>query len=164
MSRFTDALVVTPLADGNTWVLLRPFGYDIGSKGSDKVVDVETGFMTDFASIPRPFWAILPKWGKYSNAAVIHDWLYWSQELPRSVADAVMLEAMGVLRVPWYQKYPIYGAVRAFGRIAWLRNAWDRAAGFDRVDTRRGGGVKSVETTPRPGLVRRAWRHYRRRP
>jgi hypothetical protein len=28
MSRFTDALVVSPLADGKTWVILRDFGYD----------------------------------------------------------------------------------------------------------------------------------------
>src|SRR2546429_3829044 len=27
------------------------------------------------ASIPRLFWIALPKWGKYGNAAVIHDWL-----------------------------------------------------------------------------------------
>jgi len=28
MSRFTDVLVVSPLADGKTWVILRDFGYD----------------------------------------------------------------------------------------------------------------------------------------
>src|SRR5438046_10170088 len=73
MSRFTEALVVTPLADGNTWVIVRPFGYDVGREGSGDRIDVRMGFMTDFGSIPRLFWIALPKWGKYGNAAVIHD-------------------------------------------------------------------------------------------
>ena len=46
---------------------------------------------------PALFWAILPKWGKYGNAAVIHDWLYWEQGRPRPAADAILLEGMTVL-------------------------------------------------------------------
>ncbi len=71
MSRFTRALVVSPLADGKTWVLVEPFAYDVGELGSGDTIEVRRGFMTDFASIPRLFWIALPKWGKYGNAAVI---------------------------------------------------------------------------------------------
>jgi hypothetical protein len=133
MSRFTSILLVSPLADGNTWVLMRAFGYDVGAEGSGDQVDVPVGFQTDFASIPRPLWVILPKWGKYGNAAVIHDWLYWTQERPRPAADAILLEAMAVLAVGTITRYGIYWAVRLFGWLAWLRNHADRAAGYDRV-------------------------------
>ena len=95
MSRFTDILLVSPLADGKTWVIMRNFAYEVGTEGSGDVIDVTIGFQTDFATIPRPFWVILPKWGRYGNASVIHDWLYWTQARPRREADAIFLEAMG---------------------------------------------------------------------
>jgi len=61
MSLFTSPLLVSPLSDGRTWVLMRVFGYDVGTEGSGDNIDVSIGFQTDFASIPRPFWVILPK-------------------------------------------------------------------------------------------------------
>ena len=133
MSRFTDILLVSPLADGRTWVIMREFGYDVGAEGSADRITVPVGFQTDFASIPRPFWAILPKWGKYGNASVIHDWLYWDQRRPRPAADAIFLEGMQVLGVTALVRYVIYAAVRLFGWLAWYRNQADRADGFDRV-------------------------------
>ncbi len=51
MSRFTDALVVTPLADGSTWVIVRAFGYDVGSEGSGDHIEVAIGFQTDFEAM-----------------------------------------------------------------------------------------------------------------
>jgi len=161
MSRFTDALVVTPLADGTTWVIVRPFGYDVGRKGSDDRIDVRVGFMTDFASIPRLFWIVLPKWGKYGNAAVVHDWLYWTQRRSRPSSDRILREGMEVLAVPGWQRLVIYWAVRAFGWLAWARNRWDREAGFDRVLPTL--PLKATEQSPRPGLVRRTWTRLRLR-
>jgi Protein of unknown function (DUF1353) len=129
MSRFTSVLLVSPLADGNTWVLMREFGYDVGAEGSVDRINVPIGFETDFASIPRLFWIVLPKWGKYGNAAVIHDWLYWSQQRSRAASDAVLLEAMGVLEVGTLVQFVIYHAVRLFGWLAWLRNQADARPG-----------------------------------
>jgi hypothetical protein len=126
MSRFTESLVVTPRPDGRTWIILSDFGYEIGSEGSSDVIDVPIGTHTDFASIPRPLWAILPRWGKYGNAAVIHDWLYWNQARSRREADEILLEAMVVLEVSAWQKYPIFWAVRIFGWIAWYQNGRKR--------------------------------------
>jgi hypothetical protein len=133
MSQFTEALVVSPLADGKTWVIVRDFGYDVGAENSGDHIGVAICFQTDFASIPRLFWAILPKWGRYGNATVVHDWLYWTQTRPRREADAILLEAMGVLGVTSLVKYAMYRAVRLFGWLAWYRNQADRASGFDRV-------------------------------
>ena len=130
MSRFTSILLVSPLADGKTWALMREFGY---IEDSGDQITAPVGFETDFASIPRIFWPFLPKWGKYGNAAVIHDWLYWEQKRPRAAADAVLLEGMVVLGVNALVRYLIYGAVRLFGWTAWYRNQADRADGYNRV-------------------------------
>ena len=153
MSRFTDSLIVSPLSDGRTWIILRPFGYDIGKVGSGNTVEVKIGFMTDFASIPRLFWIFLPRWGKYGNAAVVHDWLYWRQTRSRKESDRIMLEGMGVLRVPKWQKYPIYIAVRTMGCLAWKRNQLDRKAGFKRI--LKDFVLKSTAKSKRPSLFKR---------
>ena len=122
MSRFTESLVVTPLPDDKTWIILFDFGYEIGVEGSGNVINVPVGTHTDFASIPRPLWAIFPKWGKYGNAAVIHDWLYWDQSRSRKEADDIFLKGMEVLEVPKWKRYTIYYAVRWFGCFAWRSN------------------------------------------
>ena len=160
MSRFTDALVVSPLTDGRTWILLRPFGY-VGTEGSGDTVECMIGFMTDFASIPRLFGTVLPTWGKYGNAAVIHDWLNWSKQSPRPAADQIMLEAMGVLAVPSWQRYPIYWAVRIFGRMVWVRNAWDKEAGFESVIPTEKIKVNQLSGSPR--FFHRLVKHYMRK-
>ena len=46
-----------------------------------------TGFVTDFASIPPIFYSVLRPDGEYAYAAVIHDYLYWTQTRPREDAD-----------------------------------------------------------------------------
>ncbi len=133
MSRFTALLTVSPLSDGKSWWLRTPFGYDVGNEGSENTVEVPIGFVTDFASVPRPFWSILPKWGRYGSAAVVHDYLYWKQDRPRAEADAIFLEGMQILGVRVAVRFIIYCAVRWFGLLAWLTNRWDRQAGTDRV-------------------------------
>jgi len=164
VSRFTSELLVSPLADGKTWVLMRDFGYDVGSEGSVDRINVSIGFETDFASIPRLLWTVLPKWGKYGNAAVIHDWLYWRQERSRKAADGILLEAMVVLRVAAVTRASIYWGVRLFGWIAWMRNQADRAAGYDRVLTDL--SLKASATSRRRGslvqLTRYGWRKMHR--
>ncbi|MGH7533296.1 MAG: DUF1353 domain-containing protein [Gemmatimonadales bacterium] len=135
MSRFTEPLLVTPLADGRTWVVMRDFGYDVGAEGSGDQISVAVGFQTDFASVPRPLWWLFPCWGKYGNAAVIHDWLYWTQTRPKPEADHIFLEAMTVLGVGTFTRYSLYYAVHWFGGLAWIQNQEDRAQGFQRVQS-----------------------------
>lgn len=123
MSEFTKSLVVSPLADGRTWVLLEPFSYDVGAEGSGDTIHVPALFMTDFASVPRPFWAVFPPWGKYGNAAVIHDFGYATQTRRRAAVDAIFLEGMQVLGVGWLARHLIYWSVRAWGWAAWWADA-----------------------------------------
>jgi hypothetical protein len=130
MSRFTEPLVVTPLPDGKTWIILNEFAYEIGEEGSGNVINVPIGTYTDFASIPRTLWAVFPRWGKYGNAAVIHDWMYWDQSRSRKEADDIFLEGMEVLEVPTWKRRAIYSAVRTFGGIAWKSNQRKKAQGL----------------------------------
>ena len=128
MSSFTDELVVCFLDDGK-WSLEKEFDYHIGVKESDKIIHCPVGMITDFASIPRLFWNIMPPTGEYGKAAVIHDYLYqkqgnvcqvWQgQAFSRKECDEILLEAMGVLCVNWLTRRLIYSAVRTFGWAAW---------------------------------------------
>ena len=144
MSRFTKILTISPLPDGSSWYLRHPFGYDVGEKGSGDTVEVPVGYMTDFASVPRLFWILFPRWGKYGNAAVIHDFLYWEQSSSRRETDRIFLEAMGVLNVGTVTRYTLYGAVRAFGWLPWLLSKRRKGKGRDKVVHKE--PVKSVDS------------------
>ena len=129
MIRFGHDCALSPYEDGVTWWLYWPVVY-YGSRG---VIRVPRGFDTDFASIPGPFTNILPRWGKYGRAAIIHDWLYWTQRCSRKEADDTLLEAMYVLGVAEWQRNAIYRAVRLFGWIAWRDNARLVKEGYSRM-------------------------------
>ena len=102
-------------------------------------VEVEEGFDTDYASVPRALWGLYPPDGDYTPAAVIHDALYWHQATAeateanlelgfvrtvcRKVADRVFLEAMEALGIPAARRRVLYTAVRLFGGRAWANNA-----------------------------------------
>jgi hypothetical protein len=135
MDRFSSLLLVSPLADGKTWVLMKEFDFSVSFSDGVQTIAVQAGFQTDFASIPRPLWVLLPKWGKYGNAAVVHDWLYWVQPtgVSRSRADQALLLGMRGLQVTAWQQVLIYSGVRAFGWLAWARNRAERLAGDNRV-------------------------------
>jgi hypothetical protein len=114
--KFLTRLFLTPLADGRNWRVGRPFAYVTSWRWQ---FTVPTGFKTDLASIPRIFWNILPPFGKYTEAAVLHDWLYRTHLVPRPDADEVLLEAMELGHTGRVTRWVIYIAVRLFGWPAW---------------------------------------------
>jgi hypothetical protein len=87
-----------------------------------KNIDVPEGFITDFASVPRAFWRIVPPFGVYIPAAVAHDYLYSTGEAPRKVADMVFVLVMERLGVPRWKRWLMYRAVRMFGVAPWRRH------------------------------------------
>lgn len=132
MSVFTENLIVSPLPNGKTWVLRRDFSYDVGEENSGETIQVPAGFITDFASVPRVLWVLFPRWGKYGNAAVVHDYLYWMQqdEYRRKRADEIFLEGMrDALGVGAMKAYTLYLSVRAGGWAAWKKNKEDKQNG-----------------------------------
>lgn len=64
----------------------------------------------------------MQKMGLHSRACCVHDKLCRSQKVVRAVADAVMLEIMEYDGVPFDVRWIIYGRVRNFGWIAWIKN------------------------------------------
>ena len=98
--------------------LLADFRYEYGDRWSGQVAAVPAGFETDFASTPRFFWRIVPPAGKYTKAAVVHDWLYRSGLLSRREADRVFFLAMTDLGVPWWNRWLMWAAVRLGGAKA----------------------------------------------
>jgi len=119
VSSFTTPLHLEPLEDGRRWRLVSEFVYAVGDENSAWRITVPAGFVTDFASVPRVFWGLMPPWDQYGKAAVLHDYLYSTGSVSRLVADAVFLEAMAVLCVPRWKRVAIYSAVRWFGGLAY---------------------------------------------
>lgn len=122
---------LTPFIDGEHWVVEAPLVYTRASTGV--TYTVPEGFVTDFASIPRPLWPIYPKTGRYQLAAVVHDFLYWEQSTTRKEADQIFLEGMKESEVPTKDRSIIYSAVRGGGESAWKKNKEQRDAGQPRI-------------------------------
>lgn len=123
MSSFTTPLIISYLNDRN-WQLEENFIYytSAGEIFFQSIqVKVPNGFITNFASIPRVFWSILPPTGSYGKAAVIHDYLYATGKFSRWKADRVFREAMQILKVPNWKIFVIYWAVRLFGSLNYNR-------------------------------------------
>lgn len=85
-------------------------------------VDVPEGFKTDFASVPRIFWNIIPPTGDYAFAAVIHDYLYVTGDVKRKKADTIFLTLMKKAGVSFWKRRVMYRAVRLGGWIFWDKN------------------------------------------
>ncbi len=117
--------------DGRNWMLQ---GYLIHRFGSTPhVLIVPAGFVTDLASVPDIAEPLLPRAGEYSNAAIMHDYLYWTQSCTREQADNLMSIAMKEAGVAPWKDLLIHGAVRLGGQDAWNANRTRRASGFIRT-------------------------------
>lgn len=108
---------------GDFYRVAESFRYYLGEKYTDQWVFIPAGMLTDLASIPRIVWNILPPSGKYGPAAIVHDRLCNTLQITqagkqisisRAKADAVLGEAMEVLKVPWIKRVLISGAVRMY--------------------------------------------------
>lgn len=118
MSSFTEPLVAKKLT-GRTWEIVKAFEYHVGSEGSGEVIKIPVGFITDFASTPRFTWILFPPDGQYSQAAVVHDFLYHIKIYSRKMSDDIFKEAMKVLGVGWWKRGTMYNCVRLFGFFPW---------------------------------------------
>lgn len=119
-SHFIGHPELTQCADGRNFRVVSPFGFWTPRTG---LVSVPKGFITDLASIPRVFWNLLPPFGKYTNAAIVHDYLYRTHLCSRAMADYVIWQGMRASRVGFAVRLLIWGNVRLFGWIAWRDDA-----------------------------------------
>ena len=106
--------------DDNLWMVCMEFSYT-SDDGTRYVAPA--GLLTDLTSIPRPLWNILPPFGRYSGAAVIHDALYQAQLTTKEKADDILAEALDMANVPHLVKQLIVEGVRVGGQLAWNKHS-----------------------------------------
>ena len=131
MSSFTTSLILRFLdtKEGiKRFEVYEPFIYYIDRLGGNLKVEIPEGFCTDFASVPRIFWSVVPPIGLYGKAAVVHDYLCeknhawqvdeqgnWSYyTVSRKEADKIFLDAMKVLGVGKVKRNTMFWGVRFY--------------------------------------------------
>jgi len=114
--------VVVRQTDSRNWLLVEPLTYT----GARDRFTVPAGFDTDFASVPRAFTWLLPRYGDYTKAAILHDHLVDTGAVSRKDADGIFRRAMRELGVSVPRRFMIWAAVR-------LASAMSGATGRDWV-------------------------------
>jgi hypothetical protein len=151
VNRFGGKLVLvlldnkyTPSVRGgrSLWALHDPLTYQ--PSNDVHVITAAKGCVTDLASIPRPFWILLPPDGPWVKAAIIHDYLYATRgtgQLPKGVpgskqpvgitraqpysraeADWILRDGLKNRGVDFVRRNLIWAAVRIGGWRGWNRN------------------------------------------
>ena len=123
MSSFNDGLFLEKIGT-RTWRTTRDITNHVGALTSHWLITVPKEFETDGASVPRLLWVFFPPFGgNYDQAAVLHDYLYRTQFLclERVVADAILLEAMIVLKTGAFARWAIFIGVRAGGWVTYRK-------------------------------------------
>ncbi|HEY0243445.1 MAG TPA: DUF1353 domain-containing protein [Gemmatimonadaceae bacterium] len=127
---------VRAFAGGEHWMLQSPLILELGKNTPYRVIIVPRGFVTDFASIPKPLQmlrGLLPTTERYGTAALIHDYLYWRQDCTREQSDDIMEIAMMETGVPLLERRIIREGVRQFGQSAWDANRRARESGLVKI-------------------------------
>jgi hypothetical protein len=117
--------------DDDNWIVHRPIRY---RTADGRRFTVHPGMHTDFASTPRMFLWFLPRTGRYTKAAILHDYL-WREQVPAGQlslvqADALFRNAMAEMGVPLLRRWIMWTAVRwaaltkPGGRTGWLKQSW----------------------------------------
>lgn len=104
-------LIIKPVGR-YSWQLVQDFNIQT----SIGIITVPKGKVTDFASVPRILWGLIPPYGRYTEASVVHDYLY-SIGYNRKQADKIFYELMLKAEVNKFKAYTMFKAVRLFGWI-----------------------------------------------
>ena len=100
--------------DGARFVILDlDFRYYSALLG--RLVTVPAGFFSDGASTPHVLHWLYHPFGRYLEAAVVHDWFCVQHSVDSITAAKVFREAMAVCGVPAWRRNKMYWAVRMFG-------------------------------------------------
>ena len=114
-----DCVVMVQQMDDEEWLTRAVIQYT----GNKEPFEVPLESKTDFASVPRVFIWFLPRYGRYTKAAILHDFL-WRERAKKGLmtwrdADGVFRRAMRDLNVPFLRRWIMWAAVRWAG----LKNA-----------------------------------------
>lgn len=99
------------------WILHEPIFVQL-SNGHDLMIG--TGYLTDFASVPRFLWSFISPIGQVNLPSIIHDFLYTEHIYNRKFADEEFLKWMDFLAPHYrFKNRLMYYAVRIFGQGRW---------------------------------------------
>jgi hypothetical protein len=96
------------------WSLLEALNY----QGERDLFKVPAGFVTDFASVPGLFTWLVPRYGRFTKAAILHDFLCDEAKegrFIRSQADGIFRRVMRELCVGFIRRWVTTGAVKECG-------------------------------------------------
>ena len=117
---FDSVLVVRRTSD-QLWEVVEPLVY----RGRRDTFVVPDGFLTDFASVPRVVVWLIPRFGRYTPAAVLHDWLVTAGLITGVVssrdADGLFRRVLQELGVPPVRRWLMWCGVRWGALVAPLR-------------------------------------------
>jgi hypothetical protein len=124
---FRNELILKPSHCGHKFEIASPFIIYINGI----TLTIPDGFWTDLASIPRFLHSILSPLEEHIRASVLHDYLYYKQELnfepiTRAFADKCFLDGMKTCGTDKIKRYTMYYAVRSFGWMPWNKYKNDR--------------------------------------
>lgn len=102
-----SGLVVEEL-DAKFWRVVEPLVY----QGSSEEFVIPAGFRTDFASVPRAFVWLIPRYGAYTRAAILHDFLRSSHAVSIADADGIFRRCLRELGVTVPRRWMMWAAVR----------------------------------------------------
>lgn len=115
-------------ATEDDWTLVEEVTY----QGRTETFVVPKGTLTDFASVPRVFAWLVPSYGLFTAAAVLHDHLVRVERPAGRIsavdADGLFRRAMRELGVPFLMRWFMWAAVRLGsltdpdGRPGWIRD------------------------------------------
>ena len=110
-------LILDPISNGKA-ILLEEYVYEINGY----LIRVPKYFITDGASVPKILQWLYNPFGRYINAAVIHDYLYSCYNntgINRTLADKIFNFIMKETGVDSRTTRRFYNAVKYFGETSW---------------------------------------------
>ena len=108
------AEVLLRQVDPKTFRLVQPFRFDDGTRK----FDVPEDDVTDLASTPRFLTWLVPRYGRHTLAALLHDHLQDDETVTSEQADVIFREAMRNTGVPLSRRWLMWSAVA-------LRTQWN---------------------------------------
>ena len=130
-----DVRTVEPLLrglHGRKWRLEEAITYIPKNKKYFKKITVPVGFVTDLLSAPRCTWGFLPPHDDYKVSAIIHDWLYAGNKVPKWYADEIFKECLKLQEINRFKRWLLFQSVKYFGFLAYHRNRNRSPMGEDR--------------------------------
>ena len=102
---------------GKKWKLHKSITHKLHN---GETIVIPEGFETDLSSVPKFLWGVLPPFGNFLLASLVHDYLYISyQSKGRKFSDKEMLIVSNRTHKNKLDNYLRYWGVRAFGWIYW---------------------------------------------